>query len=250
MMNRPNISLMLRFIIAMLATIAIAACHLAPDEHAVQSETIDLLDQPDPAHATGFSRANAWRAIGKPNAILRPAAKDRPADIQITNDAPEMAGLRRLVFLFDGWYEFSGEIRTENVSDAGAGARLILEVGEGIMLPLPTFHGTTDWKKVDFFFMPGHMESRMRNTLTLSCQLGGYNQPSSGTAYFRSIRVSSITGRPPAMAARFNGDKIEMDPAVSRRRRPNRTMPELIGLILACGIAAGAGWRLMSPRRD
>ncbi|MGH7815647.1 MAG: hypothetical protein ACREQI_16795 [Candidatus Binataceae bacterium] len=244
----------LRTIALTIAALCLASCHAPPAAPSPSSAgAIDLLTPRNPAAIAPHSfRPPWWMPFGAPNASRLSAPKGAPPEIEIDNPAPAMAGMRRLFSISPGsWYRFSVEIRTDRVSQAGQGARLRVEVREGMTLPTPSLHGTTGWKPISFYYRLGNLDPATSGSMMIFCELGAFGQLSSGKAYFRNLQVAPIEGRPPPIAARFDGGKLETDPALQLRRHPAGLQTVLLLLLLlGCAIAAAIGWRLMSPPAD
>ena len=83
-------------------------------------------------------------------------------------------------------YVLSGEIRTQNVRD-GQGATLSIDnfAVDGSYLYSEALFGTTDWTPVVLAFRT----AKSQESITLALRIGGYSAESSGSVWFRSVRL-------------------------------------------------------------
>jgi hypothetical protein len=165
-------------------------------------------------------------------------------EIEIVNPRPGAAGLRRTVPVFyEGWYQFSGEVRTQGVGAGGLGAQLRIATEYGTLLPTPELHGTSGWRSIKIYYRPG----RHDNLVSVICQLGGVKRPSAGKAWFRNLRTARMRGAPPPTAAMFSGDTLELDTAAMiKPPRSGGSAVSLLLLLFGCGATAALGWRLLA----
>ena len=85
----------------------------------------------------------------------------------------------------DTEYHLSGWIKTEDISELGAGA--YLEV-EGTDIKTKVISGTKDWQFVEAFGRTKRSPTKGK----VQCRLGEYGSPNTGTAYFDAIELKTI----------------------------------------------------------
>ncbi len=92
-------------------------------------------------------------------------------------------------------YVFSAEIRTEGVEN-GQGATLSIDNYslDGSYIYSESLFGTNDWTPVVLAFRT----AKSQEAVTLALRLGGYSAESSGSVYFRSVRLEQSDNAPAA----------------------------------------------------
>jgi hypothetical protein len=135
-------------------------------------------DQPDGWAPTVFE-------VGAVHAWDDTAAHDGIRSVRITAPAPnDAAWLQTVAVQPDSWYILSGWIKTESVTDPGAGANLSVydtwTHTEGVV-------GTRDWTRVSLLFRTGASPR-----LTIAARLGYWGSTAAGTAWFDDIRLVPV----------------------------------------------------------
>ena len=245
MMRKAGDRAGLRAIAMAIAAVSLMSCVHAPRGNTRHAGEEDLLPNPQIVTGPQTSRPFGWRSFGTSNAnrVSVAKAKDGSPEIEVANVAPGAAGLRRVAPFFDaGWYRFSAEIRAQGVGEDGLGAQLRIAMADGMVLPTPELHGTTAWKKIEVYYLPGRREY----AATVACQLGAKNRPSAGAAYCRNLRMVSIAGGPSPTAAQFREDTLELDCAMAKPPHSSGTKLGLVSVLSGCGIIVALGWRLLA----
>ena len=148
-----------------------------------------------------------------------------PGELEISNLKPNDSRWSR-IHLEPGWYHFSANIRTENISLGPVGANLSILAGSILTRPL---NGTHEWQEVGFY-----LKVESSADVVLTCRLGGFSSPTTGTAFFRDIRASRITEPPPGAERQFDldfergikvGNQCCSNPSKYRRRGRSNSAP-------------------------
>jgi hypothetical protein len=152
----------------------------------------NLLVNGDLARAAPGGLPSGWSTSALPGCGMRFVwSKDpqAPAQVGIIDSEPNVASIWQSMALKPGWYRFTGEIRTEDVSKR-SGAYLYLKAEAALMeLTSRPVRGTKDWRKIDLAFkisVDGHR-------FELGGKLGQSEGPSTGAAYFRALSLSSVS---------------------------------------------------------
>ena len=184
----------------------------------------------------------AWRVSGAPGSIRAEHQASALPELEIANAKPAAGGFAQRVYLDDGWYVLDGEVRTEQVSAAGAGALLRIELQNRRVVPAPEIHGSHRWQTIEVYFKMDHWDCQA----TVACILGRKGQLSAGRAFFRNIRLVRVRTQPPPTAAQFDLHNL---PFPSHQSSPQTGTPWSVALaVLASGALALTGWRLIGSR--
>lgn len=232
-------------ILIAIAAVSLMSCLRAQRDNVRQVGEEDLLPNPHLVKGPETARPFGWQSFGTSNAnrVSVVKAQDGSPEVEVTNAVPGASGLRLMApFVEEGWYKFSAEIRADGVGEDGSGAQLRIAMGDGVVLPTPKLHGTTTWKKIEVYYLPGRREY----AAMIACQLGTKNGPSTGGAYCRNLRMVSIPAAPPPTAAQFSGDTLELSFAIAKLPQSSGTKLGLVFLLFSCGIVATLGWRLLA----
>lgn len=85
-------------------------------------------------------------------------------------------------------YKVTAMIKTENVSEAGAGANISVKDYAGIS---ERVIGTTDWKEITLY-----VDVTMSGGFDICMSLGGYSAESTGKAYFDNVTIEKVSSIP------------------------------------------------------
>ncbi|HLH77212.1 MAG TPA: hypothetical protein VKV28_10435 [Candidatus Binataceae bacterium] len=156
----------------------------------------NLLLNPDLSQGSGNSPTDwvgqSWLQ-GQPNSkyqgTLQWLSQSQPAELEVSNSAPDDARWVQTLQLDAGLYHLTAEIKTDNVGKGAVGANI--SVLEGWFLS-QSLTGTNDWQPVGFYLNvpPGGAN------VTFACRLGFYSNLNTGTAYCRNMSVLPATASP------------------------------------------------------
>ena len=101
-------------------------------------------------------------------------------------DQDDLRLIRTVTVAAETRYVFSAEIRTENVAN-GQGATLAIDnyAIDGSYIYSDALFGTNDWTPVTLAFRT----AKEQESITLALRLGGYSAESSGSVWFRNVRL-------------------------------------------------------------
>jgi hypothetical protein len=132
-----------------------------------------------------------------------------PASLEISSKQPNDARWEQNVRLAPGWYFFSAELRTEDVSTAGTGGCLSI-IDHGVFLSRE-LSGSTDWQKVGFYLKA----TPTNDTFDLACRLGGFGALNTGRLFCRRFNLSKVAEPAADGNPRFDLEAIRAEVAAS-----------------------------------
>ncbi len=158
-----------------------------------------------------------------------------PGELQISQQSKDVGGWMQTVALQPGWYELSGEARTENLTSS---EHAVLQVTLGVATGM-TFAHSADWEKLELFFKVDSPDP-----VTVECRMFPPPRIAAQTS-FRTLRLVKLPGAPPAIGTRIDLGKVSRAlGAVNPRPSPWFWLAPL-PLI---GIVACLFWVLLKPR--
>jgi hypothetical protein len=198
----------------------------------------NLLNNGDFARGSGDS-CDGWRTDGW---ILSPSSTsfrwhraegDAPAELEVDTTHDNDARWVQTLTLNEGWYYFSVEARTENVSKYFVGATIsILE--DSIMSA--DLKDTHDWERIGFYLHVGPKGG----DVDVALRLGGYMNLTRGRAQFREARVVRVATPPSGVTYSFDLERIRKSEVAGPIGQPW----SLVVVFLALLAVAFTGWTI------
>lgn len=136
--------------------------------------------------------AQSWLQ-GQPNSKYQGTfqwlSQQQPAELEVSNSAPDDGRWVQTLQLDPGLYHFTAEIKTDNVGKGAVGANI--SILEGWFLS-QSITGTNDWQPVGFYLNVGPGGANV----TFACRLGFYSNLNTGAAYCRNMSAALATASP------------------------------------------------------